>query len=115
MTEPGQGPPARVKFYRQGNQGEHDRYRQQANTHQQQGSIAGISHKQAYDQDNVHNTRTELNSWYQFTPQVQPGIGCGMLHGVTVRSSVARGRVKSISFDQPPATAGGADFHAGTN
>jgi CO/xanthine dehydrogenase Mo-binding subunit len=34
----------------------------------------------------------------------------GMLHGVTVRSSVARGRIKSISFDQPPATAGGTDF-----
>ncbi len=34
----------------------------------------------------------------------------GMLHGVTVRSSVARGRIKSISFDQPPATAGGSDF-----
>jgi CO/xanthine dehydrogenase Mo-binding subunit len=33
----------------------------------------------------------------------------GMLHGVTVRSSVPRGRIKSISFDQPPATAGGAD------
>jgi CO/xanthine dehydrogenase Mo-binding subunit len=33
----------------------------------------------------------------------------GMLHGVTVRSSVARGRIKSISFDQPPATAGGID------
>ncbi|HEX3228513.1 MAG TPA: molybdopterin cofactor-binding domain-containing protein, partial [Pyrinomonadaceae bacterium] len=31
----------------------------------------------------------------------------GMLHGVTVRSSVARGRIKSISFDQPPATADG--------
>jgi CO/xanthine dehydrogenase Mo-binding subunit len=27
----------------------------------------------------------------------------GMLHGVTVRSSVPRGRIKSISFDQPPA------------
>ncbi|HXI61124.1 MAG TPA: xanthine dehydrogenase family protein molybdopterin-binding subunit, partial [Pyrinomonadaceae bacterium] len=27
-----------------------------------------------------------------------------MLHGVTVRSSIARGRIKSISFDQPPAT-----------
>src|SRR5260370_569260 len=35
----------------------------------------------------------------------------GMLHGVTVRSSVPRGRIKSISFDQPPATAGGSDFH----
>jgi CO/xanthine dehydrogenase Mo-binding subunit len=34
----------------------------------------------------------------------------GMLHGVTVRSSVARGRIKSISFDQPPATAGGTDI-----
>src|SRR5215813_11095305 len=47
----------------------------------------------------------------------------GMLHGVTVRSSVARGRIKSISFDQPlriaggtdnsnqpPATAGGSDY-----
>src|SRR6267143_2253043 len=32
-----------------------------------------------------------------------------MLHGVTVRSSVPRGRIKSISFDQPPATAGGSD------
>jgi len=30
----------------------------------------------------------------------------GMLHGVTVRSSVARGRIKSISFDQPPASNG---------
>src|SRR2546430_17453176 len=28
----------------------------------------------------------------------------GMLHGVTVRSSVPRGRIKSISFDQPPAS-----------
>src|ERR1041384_7131577 len=27
----------------------------------------------------------------------------GMLHGVTVRSSIARGRIKSISFEQPPA------------
>src|SRR6266850_2877510 len=26
-----------------------------------------------------------------------------MLHGVTVRSSIARGRIKNISFDQPPA------------
>src|SRR5437016_5141386 len=26
----------------------------------------------------------------------------GMLHGVTVRSSVPRGRIKNISFDQPP-------------
>ena len=33
----------------------------------------------------------------------------GMLHGVTVRSSVPRGRIKSISYDQPPATAGGSD------
>jgi CO/xanthine dehydrogenase Mo-binding subunit len=33
----------------------------------------------------------------------------GMLHGVTVRSSVPRGRIKSISYDQPPATAGGTD------
>src|SRR5437868_3134368 len=32
-----------------------------------------------------------------------------MLHGVTVRSSIARGRIKSISFDQPPAIAGGSD------
>src|SRR2546421_2355023 len=32
-----------------------------------------------------------------------------MLHGVTVRSSIARGRIKSIFFDQPPATAGGSD------
>jgi len=30
----------------------------------------------------------------------------GMLHGVTVRSSIARGRIKSISYEQP-ATAGG--------
>ncbi len=29
----------------------------------------------------------------------------GMLHGVTVRSSIPRGRIKSISYDQPPATA----------
>src|ERR1041385_6602626 len=29
----------------------------------------------------------------------------GMLHGVTVRSSIARGRIKSISFEQPQATA----------
>lgn len=28
----------------------------------------------------------------------------GMLHGVTVRSSVPRGRIKNISFDQPPAS-----------
>ena len=28
----------------------------------------------------------------------------GMLHGVTVRSSVPRGRIRSISFDQPAAT-----------
>src|SRR5437762_3978903 len=34
----------------------------------------------------------------------------GMLHGVTVRSSVARGRIRSISYDQPPATAGGTDL-----
>jgi CO/xanthine dehydrogenase Mo-binding subunit len=27
-----------------------------------------------------------------------------MLHGVTVRSSIPRGRIKSISFDQPPAS-----------
>jgi len=27
-----------------------------------------------------------------------------MLHGVTVRSSIARGRIKSISFNQPPAS-----------
>ena len=33
----------------------------------------------------------------------------GMLHGVTVRSSIARGRIKNISFNQPPATAGGTD------
>src|SRR2546428_1905237 len=33
----------------------------------------------------------------------------GMLHGVTVRSSIPRGRIKNISFDQPPATAGGSD------
>src|SRR5438874_2913502 len=33
-----------------------------------------------------------------------------MLHGVTVRSLIARGRIKSIFFDQPPATAGGSDF-----
>src|SRR6185369_2839733 len=33
----------------------------------------------------------------------------GMLHGVTVRSSVARGRIKSISYEQPPAAAGGSD------
>src|SRR3954471_19281585 len=33
-----------------------------------------------------------------------------MLHGVTVRSSVPRGRIKSISFDQPPAAAGRADL-----
>src|SRR5438132_5063172 len=32
-----------------------------------------------------------------------------MLHGVTVRSSIPRGRIKNISFDQPPATAGGSD------
>src|SRR5580765_6774816 len=47
----------------------------------------------------------------------------GMLHGVTLRSTIPRGRIKSISFeqprpttvgsdssDQPPATAGGTDF-----
>src|SRR6267154_984245 len=34
-----------------------------------------------------------------------------MLHGVTVRSSVPRGRIKKISFDQPPATAGGSDLN----
>jgi CO/xanthine dehydrogenase Mo-binding subunit len=28
----------------------------------------------------------------------------GLLHGVTVRSSVPRGRIKNISFDQPPAS-----------
>ncbi len=28
----------------------------------------------------------------------------GMLHGVTVRSSIARGRIKNISFEQPPAS-----------
>src|SRR6267143_4591047 len=28
----------------------------------------------------------------------------GMLHGLTVRSSVPRGRIKNISFDQPPAS-----------
>src|SRR5437867_1165768 len=33
----------------------------------------------------------------------------GMLHGVTVRSSIARGRIRNISFDHPPATAGGSD------
>jgi CO/xanthine dehydrogenase Mo-binding subunit len=33
----------------------------------------------------------------------------GMLHGATVRSSVPRGRIKSISYGQPPATAGGSD------
>src|SRR5437764_1041621 len=32
-----------------------------------------------------------------------------MLHGATVRSSIPRGRIKNISFDQPPATAGGSD------
>src|SRR5438034_8257798 len=32
-----------------------------------------------------------------------------MLHGVTVRSSIARGRIKNISFNQPPAAAGGSD------
>src|SRR6266850_6691447 len=34
-----------------------------------------------------------------------------MLHGTTVRSSIPRGRIKSISFDQPPATAGDSDFN----
>ena len=34
----------------------------------------------------------------------------GMLHGVTVRSSVPRARIKNISFDQPPATAGPPDL-----
>jgi CO/xanthine dehydrogenase Mo-binding subunit len=34
-----------------------------------------------------------------------------MLHGVTVRSSIARGRIKSISFDQPPTNAGGSDYN----
>jgi CO/xanthine dehydrogenase Mo-binding subunit len=47
-----------------------------------------------------------------------------MLHGTTVRSSIPRGRIKSISFDQPPASttpsglpargprsAGGSDFN----
>ena len=34
----------------------------------------------------------------------------GMLYGVTVRSSVPRGRIKSISLeDNPPADAGGSD------
>src|SRR5436305_6372367 len=28
----------------------------------------------------------------------------GMLHGVTVRSSIARGRIKNISCNQPPAS-----------
>src|SRR5258708_29547300 len=28
----------------------------------------------------------------------------GMLYGVTVRSSIPRGRIKNISFDQPPAS-----------
>jgi CO/xanthine dehydrogenase Mo-binding subunit len=32
-----------------------------------------------------------------------------MLYGVTVRSTIPRGRIKSISFDQPPATAGRSD------
>ena len=36
----------------------------------------------------------------------------GMLHGVTVRSSVPRGRIKNISFDNPPANAGGSDLIA---
>ncbi|HEX5703790.1 MAG TPA: xanthine dehydrogenase family protein molybdopterin-binding subunit [Pyrinomonadaceae bacterium] len=34
----------------------------------------------------------------------------GMLHGVTVRSSVPRGSIKNISFDNPPANAGGSDL-----
>jgi xanthine dehydrogenase molybdopterin-binding subunit B len=36
----------------------------------------------------------------------------GMLHGVTVRSSISRGRIKGISFPkvQRPATAGRSDF-----
>src|SRR5256885_4533299 len=34
----------------------------------------------------------------------------GMLHGVTVRSSIPRGRIKSISYDQPPATTGVTDL-----
>src|SRR5688572_13652383 len=33
----------------------------------------------------------------------------GLLHGVTVRSSVPRGRIKNISFEQPGANAGGTD------
>src|SRR5437870_1281957 len=33
----------------------------------------------------------------------------GMLHGVTVRSSIPRGRIRNISFDQPPPSAGGSD------
>src|SRR5689334_1857999 len=33
----------------------------------------------------------------------------GMLHGVTVRSSIARGRIKSISFEQPPADPTGGE------
>src|SRR6267378_3965428 len=38
------------------------------------------------------------------------GLSCPhMLHGVTVRSSVPRGRITNISFDQPPATSGGSD------
>jgi hypothetical protein len=37
----------------------------------------------------------------------------GMLHGVTVRSAIPRGRIRSISFDQPPATAGGTDRKGG--
>ncbi len=35
----------------------------------------------------------------------------GMLHGVTVRSSIPHGRIKSISFDQPPAIASSSDRH----
>src|SRR3954465_12524786 len=34
----------------------------------------------------------------------------GMLHGVTVRSSIPRGRITNISFDQPASTAGGSDL-----
>src|SRR5215813_3563135 len=33
----------------------------------------------------------------------------GMLHGVTVRSSIARGRIKHIFFEQPPASADSTD------
>ena len=35
----------------------------------------------------------------------------GMLHGITVRSSIPRGRIKNISFAQPPANADGAGIH----